>query len=107
MKNMLLCLFLFFISRVSFSQEQLDKNVADKTPVFKSYPNPVHDELFILGTHKIKSIELINVLGNRVAVYYFNRSIIKLEVSQLKSGIYLIQVTDENNNQETKRLVVK
>tara|TARA_R110000868_G_scaffold212549_5_gene462436 strand:+ start:2932 stop:3210 length:279 start_codon:yes stop_codon:yes gene_type:complete len=92
---------------VSFSQEQVVKNNLEETTVFKFYPNPVQDELFVLGTNKIKSIELINVLGKRVAIYHFNKSIIKMDVSDLKSGIYLIQATDENNKQETKRLVVK
>ena len=107
MKNLFNCLFLFFICNVSFSQEQVGKNNLEETTVFKFYPNPVQDELFVLGTNKIKSIELINVLGKRVAIYHFNKSIIKMDVSDLKSGIYLIQATDENNKQETKRLVVK
>ncbi|WP_339893966.1 T9SS type A sorting domain-containing protein [uncultured Algibacter sp.] len=107
MKILFNCLFLFFICNVSFSQEQVVKNNLEETTVFKFYPNPVQDELFVLGTNKIKSIELINVLGKRVAIYHFNKSIIKMDVSDLKSGIYLIQATDENNKQETKRLVVK
>lgn len=107
MKNTFICLFLFFISNVSFSQEQIGKNSIDKTKVFKFHPNPAQNDLYILGTNKIKSIELINVLGKRVAFYKFNKSIIKLDVSELKSGIYLIQATDENKNKETKKLVVK
>ena len=107
MKNMFNCLLLFFICNVSFSQEQIGKNNLEETIVFKFYPNPVQDELYILGTNKIKSIELINVLGKRVAIYNFNKSIIKMDVSELKSGIYLIQAIDENNKHETKKLVVK
>ena len=78
-----------------------------KVHVFKFHPNPVEEELFVLGTHKIKSIEFIDILGKRVAIYHFNKSIIKINVSELKSGIYLIQVTNENNKQETKKLIVK
>jgi len=106
MKNILIYLLLFFSSNVSFSQEQ-GKNNLEETTVFKFYPNPVQDELFILGTNKIKSIELINVLGKRVAIYNFNKSIIKIDVSELKSGFYILHATDENNKQETKRLIVK
>ena len=103
---MFICL-LFFISNVSFSQEDEENVNLEKTTVFKFYPNPAQDDLFILGTNKIKSIELINVLGNRVAFYHFNKSIIKMDVSELKSGMYLIQAIDENNNSETKKLIVK
>jgi len=90
-----------------FSQEPIEKNNFEKTTIFTFHPNPVEDELFVLGVHKIKSIELLNVLGKRVALYHFNKSIIKLNVSEIKSGLYLILVTDEYNKQETKRLVVK
>ena len=107
MKNIFNCLLLLFVSYVSFSQEQIELKNHEDTEVFKFYPNPVQDELFILGKNRIKSIEFINVLGKRVAYYHFNMSIIKLNVSELKSGIYLIQATDENNKQETQRLVIK
>ena len=75
--------------------------------VFKCHPNPVENELFILGINKIKTIEFINVLGKRAAIYHYNKSIIKLDVSQLKKGIYFLQVIDEKNKAETKKLVVK
>lgn len=101
------CLLLFFISNVSFSQELIGKNSNEETKVFKFYPNPAQNNLYVLGINKIKSIELINVLGKRVAFYKFNKSIIKLDVSELKSGIYLIQAIDENDKKETKKLVVK
>ena len=101
------CLFLYFISNMSFAQEQIGINNLEDIEVFKFYPNPVQDDLFILGTNKIKSIELINALGTRVAFYHFNKRIIKINVSELKSGKYLIQATDVDNKQETKKLVVK
>lgn len=107
MKNIFCSLLLLFISNVLFGQEQIGKDNLKETEVFKFYPNPAQDDLFILGINKIKSIELINVLGKRVAFYHFNKSIIKINVSELNSGIYLIQVIDENNKSETKKLVVK
>lgn len=107
MKNMFSCLLLFIISHVSFSQEQIRKTNLQNETVFKFHPNPAQDDLYILGTNKIKSIELINVFGKRVGFYHFNKSIIKMNVSELNSGIYLIQVIDENNKSETKKLVIK
>jgi hypothetical protein len=106
MKNTLYCL-LLFICNICFSQEEIIKNNPKEIAVFKFYPNPAQDDLYILGTHKIKSIELINTLGKRVAFYHFNKSIIRINVSELNSGIYLIQVIDENNTSDTKKLVIK
>ena len=79
MKNIFNYLLLFFVSNVTFSQEPIDKNNLEKSTIFKFYPNPVEDELFVLGVHKIKSIELINVLGKRVALFQYNKSIMFLK----------------------------
>lgn len=75
--------------------------------VFKCYPNPVKDNLFILGTNKLKSIEFINSLGKREAIYQFNRSIVKIDVSGFKKGLYILKVTNEKDSVETKKLIVK
>lgn len=104
--------FLFFLMfRIGFSQEKVQELIINKDTtkiaVFKFYPNPAQDDLYILGTHKIKSIELINTQGKRVAFYHFNKSIIRINVSELNSGIYLIQAIDENDTSETKKLVIK
>lgn len=107
MKNMFNCLLLVFISNLSFSQEEKGKNNIEETKVFKFYPNPAENDLFILGTNTIKSIEIIDVFGKRIAIYHFNKSIIKLDVSEFKSGIYLIHAIDEKDKHETKKVVVK
>jgi len=112
MKNTSYVLLILLICKVSFSQEKnVDSLIATnnnlKPSVFKFHPNPVEDDLFILGTKKIKSVAFIDVLGNPVVKYTFNKSIIKINVSDLKSGIYLLQVIDENNRLEIKRLMVK
>ncbi|WP_298900851.1 T9SS type A sorting domain-containing protein [uncultured Psychroserpens sp.] len=81
--------------------------IIEKTEVFKCHPNPVENDLFIIGTHKIKSIEIIDALGKSVASYQFNKSIIRMDVSQLESGIYFLKAVDKNDKQEIKKLIVK
>ncbi len=108
MKNLIVAFFISLYCNMFYAQGKTNirkDSIAEK--VFKFYPNPVEDELFVLGTHKIKSIEFIDVLGKQVAIYYFNKSIIRIDVSQLKSGIYLMRVIDKNNRQDIKKLMVK
>ncbi len=120
MKNACFTVLVLLICNLSFAQEKIPDSIKKnntkrvdtisevlKTSVFKMHPNPAKDKLFILGTHSIKSIELINVLGKQVALYHFNKSIIKMDVSQFKKDIYIIKVIDELDNIETKRLVVE
>lgn len=107
MKNTSLIFLLLLMCNLSFSQENTEKSNLKKTDIFKFHPNPAEDELYILGTHKIKTIEFFNVLGKRVAFYHYNKSIIKIDISNLRRGIYIIQAIDEHNKQETKKLIVK
>ncbi len=120
MKNIRFAFLALLICNLSFSQEKIIDSIKQsnikkvdttsavlKTSVFKMHPNPAKDKLFVLGTNRIKSIELINVLGKQVAIYHFNKSIIKIDVSQLKKDIYIIKIIDENDKMETKRLVVE
>ncbi|GAA3587538.1 T9SS type A sorting domain-containing protein [Flavivirga amylovorans] len=111
MKNLFCLLLIFQIYNVSFSQEKTNNNIVEtrnaKADIFKFHPNPADNELFVIGTNKIKSIEIIDVQENVVASYFFNKIIIKIDVSQLKSGVYFIQVKNENNKQETKKLIIK
>lgn len=108
MKNRLCLFIILFVCNLSFSQNETEQVKAKtKSSIFKFYPNPVQDELYVLGTNKIKTIEFIDVSGKTAEVFHLNKAIIKLDVSQLKSGIYHIKVTDENNDLETKKVIVK
>ena len=86
MKKVLLVFSILIVCNISFSQElkpelSLEKKPIEdqEEPVFKCYPNPVEEDLFIIGTDKIKSIEIIDVLGNSIAIYQFEKSIIRLK----------------------------
>lgn len=113
--NKALSVFLILTAcNISFSQEKpLEQPLENKpiepqeVPVFKFHPNPVEDDLFVIGTHKIKSIEIIDVLGKRVAFYQFDKSIIRMNVAQLESGVYFLKAIDKHNRQDIKKMIVE
>lgn len=76
------------------------------TTTFKLYPNPALDYVFIKGTNKLKHINILNQLGKVLLTHDTNKTVINLNISILKPGIYLIKVTDINNRQEVKKLLV-
>lgn len=80
-----------------------DVNITD---VFKFHPNPASDYVFIMGNRKIKNIAILNAFGKRVVSQQVNKSIMKLNISNLKRGIYLIQVIDINDRRQVKKLIV-
>lgn len=69
------------------------------------YPNPVKDELHI-NINKdinIESISMYNILGELVQNY--DQDAHRINVRQLKSGIYFIQITT-NSEQITEQIIV-
>ncbi len=73
------------------------------------YPNPATNFLNIKSnsSDKVKDIEFYNTLGNRVyCVNVSNLSDIKIDVSNLKKGIYLVKLNFENSNVASSKLIM-
>ncbi len=83
----------------------LNEEIAN-TEVFEFYPNPAKDDLFLLGTKKLKHIDILDACGKHIVSHNLNKRAIKLSVSDLKSGIYLIKAIDENDRKQVKKLIV-
>ena len=81
-------------------------NEVHTTEVFKFHPNPASENVFVMGTHDIKTIDILNAYGKRVLSYQVNKSVIKLNISELKKSIYLIQVIDVNDRRQVKKLII-
>ena len=67
--------------------------IASTENVFTVYPNPSHDNIFFSSSiqkEKIKSIELKNMLGEKVLDLMNNSSV---NVSDLPNGIYFVIIT--------------
>lgn len=73
---------------------------------FKLYPNPVVDDVVYITTEKNapKTVIIYDVFGE---VLLQDRILTKaLSITQLASGVYVMQVTEENKT-ITRKLVVK
>ena len=69
------------------------------------YPNPATDIITIKTPTRIKGIKAINILG-QVTIDQ-NGPSEKLNVSSLKSGIYILKIMQENGSIATKRFIKK
>lgn len=96
-------LFFFFAVTLGFGQQAPEKGDIEG---FKLYPNPVTEGRVYVVTAKNapKKIRIFDVLGTPV----LETTIIgkELNISELKSGIYLIQVY-EKDKVATRKLIVK
>jgi hypothetical protein len=69
------------------------------------YPNPVVDFVNVKSDHKILSVELISMMGQRIEWKEINASQGQISTSDLQPGTYILKV-DMENGTVTKRITV-
>lgn len=71
------------------------------------YPNPVSDVLNITAEGKVKAVSVLDVNGRVVANYKLDTAKSQVNVSNLATGVYLVQVTTEDGKVQTTKLIKK
>lgn len=91
--------------------------IKDNTPIsveenhidtFTLYPNPAQDFINIhLSIDHLSKVELFDITGKLVASETINQlPEVSLNISSLKSGIYIVAVSDSKENKSFKKLVI-
>lgn len=70
-------------------------------------PNPTHGYLKIDTELDLNSVTVYNQLGQVVLIKKINTNAITLDLSMLKSGIYNLQFTDDNQRLYSKSIILK
>lgn len=71
------------------------------------YPNPVQDVLIIVSAEEIKNIEILAVSGQVVMKRKLNGKEVKLDISKLSSGMYIVKIQNKNLKFETFKIIKK
>lgn len=69
---------------------------------FKAYPNPVSDVLNLSHSSEMSSVEVFNMLGQKVLAKDLNASQGQINISSLNSGNYFVKVTSEGQSKTIK-----
>ncbi|GLB48779.1 fibronectin type III domain-containing protein [Neptunitalea lumnitzerae] len=91
----------------SFGIEVIDMNPAKtddfNSNVFTYYPNPVKNNNLTLNSQEvINTVNVFNLLGQRVMTLTPNTSNYTINMSELKSGTYFVEVQTENASETVK-----
>lgn len=70
----------------------------------KIHPNPVQDLLTINSPFEINQVEIFNIIGQKIYNIFNENS---LNVSNLKTGIYILEIKDKLGNHETHKFIKK
>ena len=78
-----------------------------ENPALLVYPNPSTGLINLKNSQEVKSIQLINALGQQVAVYNnLNKPFITLELDGNK-GVYFLKISMKNGSSEIRRVILK
>jgi len=70
-----------------------------------TYPNPTRDIVNLVSDHQIESVTVFNVTGQRVISQEINSSRAAVDVSNLPTGSYIIEVSVQGNISRSKLVV--
>ncbi len=87
----------------------LRENYVDLSKSFTIAPNPFESQTNITFDEQQKktTIKIIDVLGQEVKKISFTGKELSIERGEMKQGIYLLQIMDEQNNIVTKKIIVE
>jgi len=71
------------------------------------YPNPAGSVVNIGNLQDARSLEIINLLGQRELILYPESSEIKVDIPDLEYGIYLVKVIHDDGHVSMSKLLVK
>jgi hypothetical protein len=72
------------------------------------YPNPAKEEVFVqINAFENARIEIIDQVGQIVMDQFVQQNESRLDVSNLRSGIYLVRITTNDQQRKTSKLIIK
>jgi hypothetical protein len=81
----------------------------DKLPTSNQltlYPNPASNHLTLqFDVVATRSVEIYNLLGEKLYSSKVNTTNLNIDIQPLKTGVYFIKTTDENNNTSTNKFI--
>ena len=109
MKIIIPILFLFLTSSQLIAQDFEPVSSNPKEEV-KIYPNPCKNSRVTIDYHSIdiKEIRMTNIAGKQVYFKTYNLPSpkIELKLDQIPNGIYLVQITTNDNTRTVKKLLI-
>lgn len=89
---------------ISAYDASLSNNSFDSSN-FKFYPNPVKNVLNLSYSQEITTVEVFNMVGQKVSSNTLGATTGQVDMSQLSNGVYLVKIVTANNQSETIRVI--
>lgn len=105
-KYLYILFILFSFQQTSFAQEK--KSNAEFAEQISIYPNPTTINKITIQTESNlnKEVEIFDMLGKKVLSLTFSTKDREIVLQNLKAGVYIIKIKEENNS-TSRKLVIK
>ena len=90
----------------AFEFEIKGESISELSNNVKVYPNPVDDVLYINTNENITEVNVYNVVGVKMTTVNGQQTNVSVNMSNLNSGVYFVEVKTEKEN-IIKKIVVK
>jgi hypothetical protein len=75
---------------------------------FRMHPNPATESLQLISNTDISNIKVINLTGQTIMnIEVSNERLVKLDINELSSSLYMVTVRDRHNNYSTQKFIKK
>lgn len=81
--------------------------IRDNDNTVSVYPNPANNVINVNASSNINTIEVFNMMGQKVAAFDANNTTANINVSTLANGIYTMRITTENGVSNQKFTVAR
>ena len=96
-----------FVAKYGFESCALSTEDFTPTPTsIKMYPNPANNQVFFESNLALEQVKVFSINGKQVLRANLSQNN-NIQVSDLATGIYLVQIQTQNGQVETRKLVVE
>ncbi|MFY0602070.1 MAG: CotH kinase family protein [Cyclobacteriaceae bacterium] len=89
-------------------KEEVTLSNVEDDPLFSVFPNPSKDYFYINAKQKIQTVVLFNTLGQEFSTTAVESSLsTRIDLSDYKSGLYIVKVYFENKQYAVSSLIVR
>ena len=93
---------------ISYTNTELPAYDVEEHPTEQAFaticPNPTNSTFIVTGTN-LKSAEVINALGQRVATAEGKGETLQIDIANLPAGVYFVSITDEEGRKCVRKVV--
>ena len=91
-----------------FHNDYTNNISTNKVDEWQVYPNPANDVVYVTAKNNIQNISVYDLTGKEVIrLNKLENNNVRMDISGLEKGLYLIEIIDDTQAQKSLKLVVK